>query len=58
MAAQTIALGQGDIIVAGGFESMSNVPHYLTNHRKGNMFGHQTMYDGLMLDGLTDKYTN
>lgn len=54
MAAQTIALGQGEIIVAGGFESMSNVPHYLTNHRKGNMFGHQTMYDGLMLDGLTD----
>lgn len=54
--AQTIITGNADIVVAGGTESMSNVPHYLPNMRTGAKFGDQTLVDGLLKDGLTDAY--
>ncbi len=56
MASQAIALGQADIIVAGGMESMSNVPFYVPNLRWGNKFGGAELIDGLQKDGLTDAY--
>ncbi|THC93129.1 hypothetical protein EYZ11_007409 [Aspergillus tanneri] len=46
--------GNADVVVAGGTESMSNAPHYLPNLRTGAKYGHQTMVDGVMKDGLTD----
>ncbi len=55
-ASQTIALGHADIIVAGGMESMSNVPYYLPKLRWGNKFGAHEIIDGLQHDGLTDAY--
>ena len=56
LAAQSIALGDADIVVAGGMESMSNVPFYAENMRWGNKYGNTTMVDGLAKDGLTDVY--
>ncbi|HCL04960.1 MAG TPA: acetyl-CoA C-acetyltransferase [Chitinophagaceae bacterium] len=56
--AQAILLGDADIIVAGGMESMSNVPFYSANLRWGNKYGHVQMIDGLAKDGLTDVYHN
>jgi acetyl-CoA C-acetyltransferase len=55
-AAQSILLGDADIVVAGGMESMSNVPFYSENLRWGNKYGNVTMVDGLAKDGLTDVY--
>ena len=55
-AAQSIALGDADIVVAGGMESMSNVPFYVENMRWGNKYGNTTLIDGLAKDGLTDVY--
>jgi acetyl-CoA C-acetyltransferase len=55
-AAQSIALGDADIVVAGGMESMSNVPFYVENMRWGNKYGNTTLTDGLAKDGLTDVY--
>lgn len=55
-AAQTIMLGDADVIVAGGMESMSNVPFYNANQRWGNKYGNVTLVDGLAKDGLTDVY--
>jgi acetyl-CoA C-acetyltransferase len=57
-AAQSILLGDADIIVAGGMESMSNVPFYNANMRWGNKYGNVTLVDGLAKDGLTDVYHN
>jgi acetyl-CoA C-acetyltransferase len=57
-AAQAIQLGDADIVVAGGMESMSNVPFYVDNLRWGNKYGHSAMIDGLAKDGLTDAYNN
>ncbi len=57
-AAQSILLGDADIIVAGGMESMSNVPFYSANLRWGNKYGDVKMIDGLAKDGLTDVYNN
>lgn len=57
-AAQTIALGDADVVVAGGMESMSNVPFYAESLRWGNKYGNVTMIDGLAKDGLTDVYKN
>ena len=57
-AAQSILLGDADIIVAGGMESMSNVPYYSANMRWGNKYGNVSMIDGLAKDGLTDVYHN
>ena len=56
IAAQNILLGDADIIVAGGMESMSNVPFYSDNMRWGNKYGNVSMIDGLVKDGLTDVY--
>lgn len=56
LASQAIALGQADIIVAGGMESMSNVPFYMPKLRWGNKFGGTDVIDGLQKDGLTDAY--
>lgn len=53
LGAQQIQLGLEDIVVTGGFESMSNVPHYIMN-RKVNKLGHEFLVDGLLKDGLTD----
>jgi acetyl-CoA C-acetyltransferase len=55
-AAQGIMLGDADIIVAGGMESMSNVPYYSPLLRWGNKYGDVTLIDGLAKDGLTDVY--
>lgn len=54
--AQSILLGDADIVVAGGMESMSNVPFYTENMRWGNKYGNVAMVDGLAKDGLTDVY--
>jgi acetyl-CoA C-acetyltransferase len=55
-AAQSIMLGDADIVVAGGMESMSNVPFYADAMRWGNKYGNATFIDGLAKDGLTDVY--
>jgi acetyl-CoA C-acetyltransferase len=56
--AQAILLGDADVVVAGGMESMSNVPFYNENLRWGNKYGNVTLIDGLAKDGLTDVYNN
>lgn len=56
LAAQSIALGDADIVIAGGMESMSNVPFYSDSMRWGNKYGNVTLIDGLAKDGLTDVY--
>lgn len=56
--AQAILLGDADIVVAGGMESMSNVPFYSPNLRWGNKYGNVQLIDGLAKDGLTDVYHN
>lgn len=56
--AQAIMLGDADVVVAGGMESMSNVPFYSENLRWGNKYGNATLTDGLAKDGLTDVYHN
>ena len=58
LAAQSIMLGDNDVIVAGGMESMSNVPFYMQNMRWGNKYGDVSAIDGLAKDGLTDVYHN
>jgi len=58
LAAQSIALGQNDIVVAGGMESMSNVPYYLDKGRNGYRLGHGQITDGLVKDGLWDVYND
>lgn len=55
---QSIGLGQSNVVIAGGFESMSNIPYYVMNHRKGKNFGNEQLIDGLVYDGLTDAYKN
>ena len=55
MAVQSIKAGDQDIIVAGGMENMSSVPHYY-NARNATKLGEVKMQDGLLLDGLTDVY--
>src|SRR5476651_104039 len=58
LAAQNIALGQNDIVVAGGMESMSNVPYYLDKARNGYRLGNGQIIDGLVKDGLWDVYND
>jgi acetyl-CoA C-acetyltransferase len=55
--AQSILLGDADVVVAGGMESMSNVPFYIDNLRWGNKYGNTELIDGLQKDGLTDCYS-
>lgn len=56
LGAQSIQLGQNDIVVAGGMESMSNVPYYLPQNRNGAKLGHGQVIDGIIRDGLWDVY--
>ena len=56
LAAQAIKCGDADVIVAGGMENMSMVPHYLGNSRNGQKMGDIKMADGLLKDGLMDVY--
>lgn len=58
LAAQSIAAGQNDIVVAGGMESMSNVPYYLDKARNGYRLGNGQIIDGLIKDGLWDVYND
>ncbi|MFM9945686.1 MAG: acetyl-CoA C-acyltransferase [Bacteroidia bacterium] len=55
-AAQAIMLGQADVVVAGGMENMSLVPHYLMGSRSGYKYGNTTMIDGVQFDGLMNVY--
>ncbi|MCL6462322.1 MAG: acetyl-CoA C-acyltransferase [Flavobacterium micromati] len=57
LGAQAIQCGDAEIVVAGGMENMSLIPHYL-NLRNGTKFGPATMIDGMQKDGLTDAYDN
>tara|TARA_Y100000385_G_scaffold48500_1_gene45036 strand:+ start:154 stop:1332 length:1179 start_codon:yes stop_codon:yes gene_type:complete len=56
LAAQTIKAGDNDIVIAGGMENMSAVPHYLDKGRNGQKLGDMNLIDGLVKDGLTDVY--
>jgi acetyl-CoA C-acetyltransferase len=56
LGAQSIMLGNADIVIAGGMESMSNVPYYADRARFGLRLGHGTMTDGIIKDGLWDVY--
>ncbi|GAB5409710.1 MAG: acetyl-CoA C-acyltransferase [Balneolaceae bacterium] len=58
IASDQIRLGDADIIVAGGMESMSNVPYYLPKQRFGSKYGHIQSEDGILKDGLWDVYNN
>jgi acetyl-CoA C-acetyltransferase len=55
---KTIAIGDADIVVAGGMESMSNAPYYLTRARTGYRMGNGEIIDGMIHDGLWDPYGN
>ena len=56
LAAQSIICGDNDVVIAGGMENMSVVPHYLGNGRNGQKLGDMKLIDGLVKDGLTDVY--
>jgi acetyl-CoA C-acetyltransferase len=56
--AQSIMLGQNDVVLAGGMESMSNIPFYLLKARTGYKYGNGELVDGLQFDGLTDVYNH
>jgi acetyl-CoA C-acetyltransferase len=58
LGAQAISLGDAEVVVAGGMESMSNVPYYLPSARGGMRLGNATAIDGLIHDGLWDVYNN
>jgi acetyl-CoA C-acetyltransferase len=55
--AKTIALGDADLVVAGGMESMSNAPYYLEKARSGYRMGDGKIVDGMIFDGLWDPYS-
>ena len=56
IAAQSIKAGDNDIVIAGGMENMSSVPHYFAKGRNGQKLGDMKLIDGLVKDGLTDVY--
>lgn len=56
LAAQSIMLGQNDVVIAGGMESMSNIPFYVPKARFGYKYGNAEFLDGLVRDGLEDVY--
>ncbi|MDZ4805997.1 MAG: acetyl-CoA C-acetyltransferase [Candidatus Eisenbacteria bacterium] len=58
LAAQAIKAGDADVVLAGGFESMSRAPYYLFGAREGFKMGHQQIVDGMIHDGLWDVYNN
>ncbi len=57
MAAEALAAGTADVVVAGGMESMTNAPYLLAKHRGGARIGHDVIKDSMYLDGLEDAYT-
>ena len=58
LAHQSIMCGDADVIIAGGQESMSNAPYILQNARNGYRLGNSSIYDSILVDGLTDVYNN
>ncbi len=58
LAAQSIMCGDNDVVIAGGMENMSIVPHYFAKGRSGQKLGNMQLVDGLVKDGLTDVYSN
>jgi acetyl-CoA C-acetyltransferase len=58
LGAQSILTGDADVVVAGGMESMSNVPYYLQKARSGLRMGHDQLVDGMIKDGLWDVYND
>jgi acetyl-CoA C-acetyltransferase len=58
LAAQAVALGESEIVVAGGMESMSNCPYLLKGARSGYRLGNQEIFDSMIVDGLWDVYEN
>lgn len=58
LAHQAIQLGDADVIIAGGLESMSNAPYLLKNARGGYRMGHGEIHDSMIMDGLWDVYNN
>lgn len=58
LGAQSIMNGDNDIVIAGGMESMSNIPYYLEKARTGYRLGHGQITDGIIKDGLWDPYNN
>jgi acetyl-CoA C-acetyltransferase len=56
IAAQTIMCGDNNVVIAGGMENMSNVPHYFKQGRTGQKLGDMKLLDGMIKDGLTDVY--
>lgn len=58
LGSQSIALGTAEIVIAGGMESMSNVPYYLDKARNGYKLGHGQLIDGIIKDGLWDVYND
>ena len=56
LAAQSIKCGDNEIVIAGGMENMSQVPHYFSKGRSGQKLGDMKLIDGLVMDGLTDVY--
>lgn len=58
LGAQSIMLGQNDVVVAGGMESMSNIPYYIPKARFGYKYGNGELIDGLAKDGLWEVYNN
>jgi len=58
LAAQAVTLGESEIVVAGGMESMSNCPYLLKGARTGFRLGNQEIYDSMITDGLWDAYEN
>lgn len=58
IAADQVRLGDADVVVAGGMESMSNVPYYLPKQRYGSKYGHVQTEDGILKDGLWDVYND
>lgn len=58
LGAQSIILGDNDVVIAGGMESMSNVPFYVDSLRWGHKYGNTSLTDGLSKDGLLDVYHN
>lgn len=56
--AQSIMLGFNDLVVAGGMESMSNIPYYVPSARWGSKYGNMELVDGLAKDGLSDAYNH
>ncbi|HIF14418.1 MAG TPA: acetyl-CoA C-acyltransferase [Bacteroidetes bacterium] len=58
LGAQSIMCGDNNVVITGGMENMSKVPHYLSTARKGQKLGDMKLIDGLVQDGLTDVYNN